>query len=258
MSSSTASVIAKCEYWIRVNLAIELCLKEGLINILYNVDNDPSYIGLPSDPYDLFRYMQRCHQNRNNSLHKVLSQEQWDVLCPPNHQQTNSKEWDITLLVAVIRCELKLKPLGGWKIKQLQPNDQSKGAFVYLIRELRNEIKHGSINEIDTLNNFTAYWNRIEFILIKINRKNMQFFYNLKTDPLDKYTIAITNSVKQLEIDVDDLRNMATDNSRDIIAMKKNIDWIKTFLKHLNDSKADKQELKGKYNYNLCCALNKQ
>jgi len=227
MSSSTASVGATCDYWIRVNLAIEVCLKEELINILHNADNDPSYVGLPSDPYQLFQHMQQCYQNKNHALHKVLRQKQWDVLCPPNQQQTNLNYWDITLLVAVIRCELKLKPLGGWNIRQLQQNDQSKGAFVYLIRELRNEIKHGSINEINTLNNFTSYWNRIKFILIKSNYKNMQFFHNLKTDSLDKHTIVIANTIKQLEIDVDDLSKMATDNSKDIITMKRNIDWIK-------------------------------
>jgi len=224
-----------------------------LINILHNTDNDPSYVGLPSDPYQFFQHMKQCKQNRNHPLNNgkgKLRPEQWKVLCPPN-QQSNANDWDITLLVAVIRCELKLSPSGGWNIKQLDANDKSKGVFVFLIRNLRNEIKHGSIDEIDTLIKFTPFWNRIEFILKGINYKNMQFFYNLKTDPLDRHSIAITNVVSQLEIDVDNLSNMATDNTKDIIDIKKNIDWIQTFLKHLDDKKADKGDLKGSLNVNV-------
>ena len=225
-------MVANSEYWIRINLATELCLKEGLISILHNTDNDTSYVGLPNDPHQLFQRMQQCQQNRNHDLHKVLKQEQWNVLCPPN-QQTNSNDWDVTLLVAVIRSELKLNPLGGWKIKQLQGNDQSKGAYVYLIRNLRNELKHGSINEIDTFHKFTTYWNRIEYILKGINYKNMPFFNNLKTDPLDKHAIATNNTVKQLE--------------KDKIIINKKFDGIKTSFKHVNDSKANKEDLKGNH-----------
>ena len=220
MSSSTASVVAKCDYWIRVNLAMELCLKEGLISILHNQSNDPSYRGLPNNPTQLFQHMQQCQLNKNHALHRLLRQEQWDVLCPPNQQQTDSKDWDITLLVAVIRSELKLKPLGGWNIIQLQVNDRSKGAFVYLIRELRNEIKHGSIDEIDTFNKFIPYWNRIEFILKGINYANMQLFNDLKTCSLDKHATLITNIAKQVQSDVDHLVKIVNDHSKHIKGKK--------------------------------------
>ena len=61
------------------------------------------------------------------------------------------------------RCELKFQPLDGWKIKTLNGNDRSIGAFVFLIRNLRNEIKHGSNDDINTVSyKFTTYRNRIE------------------------------------------------------------------------------------------------
>jgi len=198
--------------------------------------------------------MQQCQQNKNHALNKgggKLRPEQWDVLCPMN-QQSNAKDWDITLLVAVIRSELKLAPAGGWG------NDQSKGAFVFLIRNLRNEVKHGSINDIHTSNIFNLYWCRIEAILKGIKYKNMTFFYNLKTEPLDKHSIAITDTVKQLEIDVDILRNSATDNSKEIRIIKTNVDLIKTSLKHLYAQKADKEDLKGNFfiaDYEGICQL---
>lgn len=234
MSSSTATVVAKCDYWIRVNLALEFCLKDGLIGILHNINQDNSYIGLPRNQIRLFQHLTKCKLNGNHALHQVLKPNQWDVLCPAS-QKTNPYDWDITLLVAVIRCELKLKPLGGWKIKQLQANDHSKGAFVFLIRDLRNEIKHGSINDIDTLVKFTSYWNRIEFILVGINYGDMHFFNNLKTDPLCSHVIAIRDIVSKLEVDVDNLRNMATDNSNEIIRINKSITAINNWLKNMEE-----------------------
>ena len=240
MSSSTSSVITNCEYWIRVNLALEYCLKEGLINILHNSNSDPSYRGLPNNSTQLFHRMQQCQQNRNHSLHNVLRKEQWDILCPAN-QQTNPYNWDITLLVAVIRSELKLQPLGGWKIKTLNGNDRSIGAFVFLIRNLRNEINHGSIDDIDTLAKFTTYWNRIENILIRINYGNMQLFYDLKANPLDKHVTLIHKTVGQLKVDVNNLKKEAADNSKEIGVLQKNIGGINTFLSNLE------RDLRSKY-----------
>ena len=79
----------------------------------------------------------------------------------------------------------------------------------------------------------------------------MNFFNDLKTDPLNKHISAIIDTVNQLEIDFNDLSNIATDNSKDINRIKKNVDWMKTFLKHLNDCKADKQDIKGVFLYNI-------
>ena len=243
---STPLHIVKSEYWIRVNLAIEYCVKNVLISVLHNLGNDATYQGLPQDATLLYQQMLQCKQDVKHSLHKVLNNDQWNILCPPN-QQTHSKDFDITLLVAVIRSVIGLKPKGGWKIKVLESNDTSIGAFVFSVRDLRNEIKHGSVDNIQDLNQFQHYWKRIRDILVGLHFADMASFDLLETSPLDKHIDTISKLVFDLEKRVDVLRNEATDNTNDIQNLKKNIQSINNLsLKLENERKADKSELLNK------------
>ena len=63
---STPLHIVKSENWIRVNLAIEYCVKNVLISVLHNLDNDATYQGLPQDATLLYQRMLQCKQNDNN------------------------------------------------------------------------------------------------------------------------------------------------------------------------------------------------
>ena len=241
---STPLHIVKSEYWIRVNLAIEYCVKNVLISVLHNLGNAATYKGLPQDPTLLYQQMLQCKQDVKHSLHKVLSDDQWDILCPSN-QQTHSKDFDITLLVAVIRSVIGLKPKGGWNIKFIQPNDTSIGAFVFLARDLRNKIKHGSVDNIQDLKQFQHYWQCIRNILVGLHFTDMASFNLLETCPLDKHIDTISKLVFDLEKRVDVLRNEATDNTKEIHNFKKEIYSIKTFLSKLENEKADKKDVEG-------------
>ena len=242
---STPLHIVKSEYWIRVNLAIEYCVKNVLISVLHNLGNDATYRGLPQDPTCLYQRMLQCKKDTNHSLHKVLNDDQWDILCPTN-KQTHSKDFDITLLVAVIRSVIRLKPKGGWNIKFLELNDTSIGAFVFLARDLRNEIKHGSVDNIQHLKQFQHYWQRIRDILVGLHFTDMTSFNSLETCPLDKHIDTISKLVFDLEKRVDVLKNEATVNTKEICSFKKEIYSIKTFLSKLENEKADKSELLNK------------
>ena len=241
---STPLHIVKSEYWIRVNLAIEYCVKNVLISVLHNLDNDATYQGLPQDATLLYQQMLQCKQDVKHPLHKVLSVDQWDILCPLN-QQTYSKDFDITLLVAVIRSVIGLKPKGGWKIKVLESNDTSIGAFVFLAKVLRNEIKHGSVDNIQDLKQFQHYWQRIRIILIGLHFTDMTSFNSLETCPLDKHVDTISKLVFDLEKRVDVLKNEATDNTKEIHNLNKNIQSINNLFLKLENQKADKSDVEG-------------
>ena len=243
---STPLVIVKAEYWIRVNLAIEYCVKGVLISTLHNLDNDPSYHGLPTDPKQFYQEMLKCKNNLKHKLHKVFKADQWDILCPPNQQETNFKDLDITILVALIRSVIGLKPKGGWMIQCVQPNDTSKGAFVFLALKLRNEIKHGTMEDIQDLNTFQNYWQRIRDILIGLHYKNMASFDLLETCPLDKHIDIIMKLINDLEKRVDVLSNEASDNTSDIRNLNKDIQSINILLTKMMNEKADKSELVNK------------
>ena len=196
---STPLHIVKNEYWIRVNLAIEICVKEALIHILHNLGNVLHHQGLPQDPKLLYQLLLKCKQDPNHKLHKAkLSDEQWNILCPIS-QETDSNNFDITLLVAVIRSVIGLKPKGGWKLKTIQPNDTSIGAFVFLAKELRNEIIHGSVGNIQNLQRFQHYWQRIREVLVGLQFNDMKSFDVLETCSLDKHIDTISNMVFRLD-----------------------------------------------------------
>ena len=218
-------------------------MKDVLISILHNPDNDPSYHGLPTDPKQFYQEMLKCKQNTKHSLHKVLKADQWEILCPPNQQETNFKDIDITILVALIRSVIGLKPKGGWRIKCLQPNDTSKGAFVFLASNLRNETKHGTMENIQDLNTFQNYWQRIKDILVGIHFKDMTSFDLLETCPLDKHIDIIMKLINDLEKRVDVLSNEASDNTSDIRNLNKDIQSINILLTKMMNEKADKSEL---------------
>ena len=135
--------------------------------------------------------MLECRNNSKHGLHKVLKDDQWNILCPPN-KKTYSKDFDITLLVAVIRSVVGLKPKGGWNIKELQSNDRSKGAFVFLALKLRNKIKHSSVENLQDLETFQDYWQRIRGIL-------EGFFLKKSIGELKKDIVSIQSSILRLE-----------------------------------------------------------
>lgn len=183
-----------------------------------------------------------CKQNTKHPLHNVLKCDQWNILCPPN-QKTYSSNFDITLLVAVMRSVIGLKPKGGWKIKALQTNDLSVGAFVFLALKLRNEIKHTSVNNLEDLETFQDYWQRIREILTGLKFEDMTSFDILEICPLDKHIDSITKLVDALESEVADNENDIQTLKNNIQSLKKDMLSIQNSISKLENEKADKSDL---------------
>ena len=49
--------------------------------------------------------------------------------------------------------------------------------------------------------------------------------------------------VKDLDQEVDLLRNQASDNTKDIKKVEQTCQWVKTYLNHLSSTKADKTDV---------------
>ena len=242
MSTSAKEVVEKSEYWIRVNLALEFCVKEALIHVLHNLDNDPSYKGLPTDPKDLYQYMLKC---KGKPIYKrILKADQWALLCPSNGQ-TDSKEWDITLLIFVIRNETPLKPQEGWKDKP-SPNDNTKGGCLDRARHLRNDLNHGSVEAICTEPQFDGYWDRIEKILVGLNYQNLCRFKDLKTESLDKHNskilILVTSFKKEVSDNTSEIKNLNAKIYTLEEALKNEADGMRKDLRRNNKKIAANEE----------------
>lgn len=215
-----------CHYWVRVNLSIEICVKDAAIDVAYNTHNDPSCTGLPSNKQALYQLLLTRYNDKNHSLHRVFKPNQWNALLPPSGQ-TDLRECDLTQIISIVQSEKVVKPLGGWGIKSLQAGDNSLGAFMYLTRQLRNELKHGTTKQIETQGQFTSYWNRIENILKGLKYRNMKRFYDLENEILDPYMKTIETMIKthiaNIEQELDTFKKTTSSN---FASLQSNIDIL--------------------------------
>lgn len=97
----------------------------------------------------------------------------------------------------------------------------TKAAFTVRAKNLRNELKHGTVKEIAVSINYDSVIARMEYILNGLDYQNMRLFEDLKTRSLEEYTETLVNIVKK------DLEN-------EILILK---DGLKETTKTANENK---------------------
>ena len=138
---TVAQAVQEIENWLQLATLFHDPIKEALLAILHNDDNDPSYSGLPRSPVAINAFF-KGNQNKIKNLSKkgVLKKDQVDLLLPKNSNQTDSKSFDVTLIIVIIIEFTTLPPpKNGWK-KSPPSNDNSIAAFVLRAREWRNRL----------------------------------------------------------------------------------------------------------------------
>ena len=152
-SISVENTIEEIEYWIRLATFLHEPLKNALLNILHNIANNEIYDGLPTDPHQLYQEFQTKHADIINELKrkKILKQDQYDLIFPPNDNKTDSSKFDITLICILIRncCSRLPPPVNGWDDKNPPAYDTSIAANVVRAREWRNYVHHTEPKDID-------------------------------------------------------------------------------------------------------------
>ena len=127
-------------------------LKQNLLCVLHNKNNDPSYKGLPEDPSELYKELSTTHKSAINKLvkAKVLKKDQLEILLPKNgDNKTYSDAYDVTLLVVlIINCTTLPPPQDGW-YKIPPDSDTGVAANVVRGREWRIFLNHIDANAID-------------------------------------------------------------------------------------------------------------
>ena len=208
------------EYWIRAQIAYEICVNDALDQIIHNDHTDPSYQGLPRDESQLFHILYLFKQNYQIALNKVIYKEQWDALCPQSGK-SDIKSADVTLKVNVIRYNLPglppPSPPKGWKVKTVE-NPGNKADFCIVARELRNKGKHGTISDLKTVDMFNSRLDEIEAVLIGLQYLDMAIFQNIKTGPIDPY---VNQILKTFEQKLTDSEGKSDANTEEIVIIKK-------------------------------------
>lgn len=212
-AANTASINSS-ENWQRINLIGELCIKESLLDILHNRNNDPSYCGLPQTALQLYQRMLAFKTAHEKALRRIIRPNQWDVICPSSGN-CNSRDWDITIIKVIIQYEnLIPPPIGGWEISSPCILDITKAAHVCRAKDIRNELKHGTIKDMCDVNKYNNLISRIEVALLGMNYSNMALFYELKHCSLQVYTPQTVQILQQRLSDVrDELANLKIDNN---------------------------------------------
>lgn len=179
MAKSRAEVTDEIENWQRAKLIGEVCIKEALLDILHNRNNDPGYVGLPEDGQKLYQRMVVLRKN-HQKVSRIVSRRHWDLLCPPSGV-SNSNDWTILTIVFVIQYEKLIPPpKDGWRIPP-NKHDTSKAANVLRAKYIRNQIRHSSVNEMRDLERYNELIRQIEDVLTGLEYRNMRLFYELKS-----------------------------------------------------------------------------
>ena len=230
--------VPSCEYFLRVDLALELCLKEAVLGIFHNDHKDVNNNGLPRDPGLLYTRMVQFRNRHSRHLNRVIYSNQWALLCPANGQ-TDSSSLDITLDVVVIENESGIQPSGGnWRVQQIL-NPQNDADYCIIARDLRNRVKHGTLQSISTVPQFTSYWTEIENALKGLHYNNMPLFHQLKTGPIEPYTKASITALEQKLADLE----------------KKQVDVNTKEIAELNQKHIELEENKVDVNETNICSL---
>ena len=129
---SLATVIKSYENWLHYGLFVHEPLTTSVRNVLHNIYNDPSYVGLPVNPVELYIELCNYHKLKLDRLHQkgILSWHQMMLLFPDS-KRTYSENMQIPLLIVLIRncTELCLPIKRKWHEPYLK-GDQSKEANV--------------------------------------------------------------------------------------------------------------------------------
>ena len=200
MAVKVSAAVIQNNNWVKCSVATDIHLKNNLLEILHNKTN-----GLPEDPKDLYTFFQNNRKNigRKGSKKKLqLFPDQLNIILPPQGNEVDSKSCDITLIVALIKAFIPGCPY-------LLTVDKA--------REFRNNLKHGTIEDIQTEQQLQTKITEIRNLLTQMNYSKLQEFKDMVND--DKFLI----DSKDLTTYLTKLKNDLLKDCDDKIEHKKKI-----------------------------------
>ncbi|XP_060588806.1 uncharacterized protein LOC132744200 [Ruditapes philippinarum] len=204
----------------------------------------------------------------------VITQVQYDVLFPAGGEVPSSSDLDITLIICLLR---NLKCFGlnkkfDWRATPA-PTDVTMEADICRLKDFRNKISLISTTTAIQQNDFTAWWNDIEQILMRQSSSALniqQTIAEFKTCPLDleeerriqkeikkwkdyedgvdrlkHEMIAVKENASYAKKDLEDVKGNVTGVKKDVTendtAVKRNLEDI---MANVTDVKRDVDEIK--------------
>ena len=201
---SFSTTIELYENWLHYGLFVHEPLKTSVRNVLHNISNDPSYVGLPVNPVELYNELYRHHKRKLRKLQQTLVLKRSHMmLLFPDSKRTYSEIMEIPLLVVLIRTCTNLSPpmKGSWW--EVNPLDKSKAANVVRARRLEDIFRHRDPKKFDKYT-FDAKWKEGDDVVMALG-----YTYDsqaLKNASLDQTTLSVVMpQVRHLHIEQTDL-----------------------------------------------------
>ena len=162
---SLSKIINENERWLKTAVCVSHHLKNALLQILFNRQEDPNYKGLPEDEEELYKELLRFKPQLDSLIKKrVLKQDQYDIIYP-NDKKTFFSKFDINIIALLIRnCQILQPPIAGWE-NALLPHDTSISANVMRAKIIRNLIFHYADPSAMDEAEFQKFWSDIASIL---------------------------------------------------------------------------------------------
>ena len=152
---------------------------------------------------------------------RVITQEQWDLLFPPIPMLPNSRTFDITLWMIILRsiCNLP-SPSNGWDMDP-NANDHTLSTSLVRLRLCRNRLRGHNVSTSLSEADFSLYWQEVEGILMALGCSKAEIDKR-KTGSLDPTLVTRSNDL------LNDLQRVEDLLDKEIDAIKEDLVQLKT------------------------------
>ncbi|XP_070546620.1 tripartite motif-containing protein 2-like [Ptychodera flava] len=182
-------------------------------------------------PSNLAAMLSKQRRNLKGLLkQKIINQKQLDILYPNPQTSVTSDNFDITLLMVLLRnqplCNLT-RPSTGWGTLPAA-SDFSKEADIVRIKMYRNKLCHCQSTSVSDTE-FESTWTEISAALIRLGAKQDDVD-NLKTDSIDC-------AVKEYKLQLEEWAARDSELRDEVSELKKQVDQVVQSLKESTPEK---------------------
>ncbi|XP_076081481.1 uncharacterized protein LOC143052358 [Mytilus galloprovincialis] len=163
---------------------------------------------------------------------RIINQQQWNLLFPRFPDVVDSKTFDVTLMITLLRNLADLTPCNGDYDMLPSPNESTPTSDLARIKCYRNMLAHLDEGKLDN-SIFIKAWNDITGAVGRLGGQSMkQECDNLKTKILDQTNQEImldikrsNDEIRELKQSVDSLKTANADLTEEVEKLKDTVPW---------------------------------
>ena len=251
-------IIKECECWLKCCISVNEYITPALLDVVHNDgrNRDKKYTGLPRDPHKLYLLLSNCPIIDELCQKNIITSEQYEILVPPNSHETDSRTFDSTLIMILIRNFTPLVTANGtWKEAYLRRTDRSVAAYAVKAIAFRNFIYHKArgktMSKLDLDNHLTTVQNILIGLKSTVDIKEIKF---MSLDPVQISTLKAL--FESLKVQVDKLQEFKNKNETDIGKISTLTNDTEELKTELNKTNLNHEELKEKLEELLTRSMN--